>query len=519
MPPPCIIVDGKKLLDIAKQHAQEIQKIQETVNTIKQAKAATDTIIAEVRDPLKMTLRIVNADTNTGPIFPKISGDIAALAQKTSDQLFSGSSGTADETQATDTKRRVLAKDANAEAYAYGVQKTTEGEKTNTRLAELSQKACKSKDLRGDWAANSEIKLEIMTLREQQAYLLTSFLRLQSANNAVSMPKAMPTAFQSGKISSIASAAVPAISKSLKVGELIDIVSTARSIMGSLGVVQMTGSVQQTLNGVVADYQNTVDRKANLTAQLYSAAQRWSNASGRGSAQNTVSVILNALNQMDIQQAAVRAQPIETLAGAFATRNIDAATLMQSDVDPRQFIGTWTDPLKYKNTLDLSNSLLQRNGLLDSSITGRGDDELRQLVYDYNDVRLEEAWKKVLVDGDPNDPVNNPGARAQLAQAAGTISEENALQGSTVDEASATKQLQDLVQKANALGGDISSGEDDGAKTQAADLLKQLQDLVGGGTSLPAVDVSLVTTTPTTPGMPDPSAPDVPIDPRTGIQP
>lgn len=516
MPPPCIVIDAKKLMDIAKSRVNEINKIQETVNTINQAKTATQGIVSQIKDPAKLLVRVPNAETNAGPMFTgAASGNIATIASKTSDMLYAGSEGTADDVRGADNRRRVLAKDGNVEAYAYGIQKTVEGEKTNARLAQLSAKACKAKDLRGDWSVNSEIKIEMMNLREQQAYLLSAFLRMQASNNSVSMPGAMPKKFESGTISGNASSPVAAIDKSMQVRQLIDALTAARNILGSLGVVQMTTSAQDTIRSVITDYDATVARKAQTYATLQRGAQNWVNETKNyGSAQALVDRILTATDQRETAYAQRRALPIEQLTQDFALRNIDVNAMVANDVDPRQFIGNWTDPNKAADIKKMIDGLLNtkvKYGGLDGWVDGDNGTtaEVEQMVYDYNDARMEEAWKKAYADD----------AKVQLTETAGTIDDENKNQGYTVNEAEVTTRLKAIIENANGLGKDIGEGQDPGAKVQATDLLKQLQDLVGGGTSLPAVDVTLVNVDGTPVTTPAPTNPTNPVVQDEPVQP
>lgn len=479
-PVPCIVFDYKKLGNIATTNAQEIAKIQETVQFVNKAKETTQNIVSEVRDigDLKLDVRAPDFNKIGEPLFEKFEGNISTAAKKVGDTLFSGAEATVDDQATTERSRELLVADSNAEAFAYSAAENATRAKDEGRYKELVKTMCLSKDLRSDWTVNSQIRLEVLSLRAHNDALMTTLLRQTAASKAQKMAKKKPKGFDVGTIATVAVAAYSLINKSDKVDELQSLFGKASGLLGSLGVVQMTSSAQDTLRTTIADYDATVARKANVMSQFQSKAQEWRRKSGKGSAQNTINVVLSNLNSVDNQMASLRGQPVESLAGAFQLRNIDMNAMLQADVDPRQFIGTWGDPLKYKTTLDMSNTLLK--GVLDSSLDGDSDnDEFRQWVFNYNDVRLEEAWKKVYADE----------ARAELVETGKMIAEENTLQGRTVDEAYVKAQLEQIVARSNELAQEISASEDAGSKQRAAEILQKLQTLVGGGTSLPSGEV------------------------------
>lgn len=521
-PPPCIKTDYKKLADIATQNAHEIQKVKDTIETIKQAKSMTDGIVSEVRDlaSTNISFSLPNVDTNLGPILGGLKGDIAGYASKIGDEMFAGIDVTPASAQQAHKQRLAMQVDANAEGFAYGVQGVSEAESANTRYANLSKKACKAKDLRADWAANSEIKLEVMNARARQAHLLSAFLRVQAANNTAYMPTSMPKGNNAGTIVKTVIAAAVGIDQSDKVRGLLDVYNKAQNILGALQVVKMTQSVQETLRGVISDYENVQQRKQAKINEFLSYANSWARHSGKCSGQQIVDTTLSRIGAMNTSLANLSTQSIDTLvqSGAFnaQNRNMDVGALLDNDVDPRQFIGTWSDPLHYQNTENLANELKNddRNGAVSRCIKGDDDNnEFMDIVrgksyenksvgkndpnrYVYlpgiNDLILEEAMKKKEVYGDPNDPVNFPGALALLAQAEGTISEENTQQGHTVTTEDTTKQLEQLVAQANELGAAVSLGQDEGSKQRAAEILAQINELLGGGVNLPAVDTTPV---------------------------
>lgn len=503
LPPPCITFDYKKLADIATQNAHELKKIQETVNTIRQAKAATEGIVSQAKQLTSFDLPKIDVagelGTVIGGVTSQATGRMTKIADDFGKKMFSGTDGVDANGTATRARAAIMV-DANTSAFAYAVAAPEQAKEADKRYCKLAKKMQKSADLRTDWAINSEIKLELMNARARQSYLMSEFLKLQAANG-VAGGKTGPTIRTAlPRIGLAASAiAIKAVvdavprDQSGKVGQLQDLLARAQSVMGSLSVVQMTSSIQGTLQGVIDDYTATAQRKAQNLAQLGAGAAQWRSNSGRGSSANTVSATQASLASIDAQLAALRAQPINTLTGAFATRNIDVNAMLQSDVDPRQFIGTWTDPLKVQTTCSMVAGLLSGTlkGTIKGSLncpsntsqapSGSGDQfKFYQAVYDYNDARLEEAWKKVYADE----------ARVKLAETTQMIAEENTKQGEKVTDSAVIAELQEIVANANSLGQQISAGTDDGSKARAAEILTSLNTLVQGGTGLPVVDVT-----------------------------
>ena len=392
-----------------------------------------------------------------------------------------------DTKKVAELQRRKAAVESYIESAAFKMTAGAEAKKIDEAVSGLNKAILASTNLRTDCAVNSRIKEQLLSARATQSNLMTAFLKMQSANGAKAMRPDLPQGYKASASSSAAPAGASS-SDWNKIKELTALLASAQSSLGSLAVVQMTGTLQDTLRGVISDYENTVQRKASLMSQFQSQAASWARESERGSAQNTINVVLSQLAAVDAQMANLRQQPIESLGGAFSSRNIDAQKLLASDVDPRQFLGTWTDPLKYQNTLNLSNSLLR--GQLDGSIEGDEDnDEFRQMVASYNDVRLEEAWKKVYAEE----------AERTLAELAKTVAEENELQGSTVTAANVTTRLQEIVSRANQIGAEIGQGQDAAAKQAAASILQQLQQIVGTGTNLPPVRMATIETQPANP--------------------
>lgn len=509
MPPPCRVFDMKKVTDIATKNAQDIQKIQETVSTIKQAKAATDGIMADAKNltNIKLDIALPDIDTNMGPLFsgqgtPTISG----LAEKTSNAIFSGVDGTTAKVQAAQERRSEIVRDGITEAFAYGAVKNDIANDFSQRQSELAAKACRAKDLRGDWAVNSEIKLEVMNARTKQAELMAAVLKLNSSVNTGKMKAEGGEGYSSSETINVSLPKIDPIDQSFRVKDLMDILSQAQKIFAGIQVVQMTKSAKDSLQEVIADAENTSARKQAKINEINSYASSWVRNSKRCSPQMILDTTISRLGSMNGQMADIAKQPLDQInPSVFTSRGIDVAAMEANDIDPRAFVGSWTDPLHYQNTQNLIDELLndKRGGVVSSCIEGDDDNrEFRNLVggtsyedkskpsndpnrYVYvpglNDLILEEAWK--------NEEAAK--ARAQIAEAEQTIDQENADQGKVITTETAVADLQALIARANLLGQEISNGKDEGSKQVAGELLTRLQNLVGGGVGLPSVDASL----------------------------
>lgn len=486
MPPPCIVVDPKKLLDIMRTHAAEIEKVRTTVSTIQQAKAATSGVIADLDRLRSFDLRLPDINMSVGPLLSRSGTSFDQLALTAGNQLFAGQQATAQDSMKTKAVRQLTAKDANVEAFAFAAKENNETTKSGESFAALSSRVTASADLRTDWEVNSQIKLELLNVRNQQSQLLASFLKMQSANNVLSMPASLVKGFFPGKVASDGRVIPAGTDQSEKLRRLEAIYGEIHGLLGSLSVVQMTESMQDTLRGVISDYDATVVRKSAADQALQNGATNWSNETnnGRTGQQQIMARILAGLNDIDVTMAARRALPPEALINDFAVRNINYLDMLANEVDPRQFIGNWTDPLKAENTRKMIDALMDRkvkNGGIDGYVDGDNGtrEQVEQFVYNYNDTRLEEAWKKVYADE----------ARASLIEMQGMINEENVLQKMNVDEGSVKAKMIALIAEANSIGQQIAGGTDQGTTAQAAAVLTRLDILVKDGSALPAVAI------------------------------
>jgi hypothetical protein len=455
MPPPCIKVDYKRLADTATQAAHEVEKIRETVNTINQTKAMTQGIVSDVRDlaNTKLSLSFPNVDTNAGPILDGLKGNIAGYASKMGDTFFAGTDATVEETQQTQRLREGILADAVSDSYAYGLQRVAETEAAGQRLANLSSKACKSKDLRGDWTVNSEIKLELMNARARQAYLYSSYLRLASASGVVDANTRIPQGYNAGSSIDKALAQITDISQAAKVGKLTDILSKAQGLMGSLSVITMAASVMQQLEADTKTFDDYVAFMESKKAYLSSRVNRWADEGDKCRGSTIYNAVISG-NSASVDRCIDKKHKTEFYSTAYGVAKENTAY-------PQEDTRHWN----YQPGLDFYN--------------------------------VERAYRQQQLDE----------ARAELADLQKRIAEENDKQGAAIDSESVIKDLTALVQEANGLGQEVGAGQDPGAKQQAAELLRRLQELVSQGTSLPPVDV-----TPVTPGTGGGTTDEPPVD-------
>jgi hypothetical protein len=243
-----------------------------------------------------------------------------------------------------------------------------------------------------------------------------------------------------------------------------------QTLLNAAAVASAGSQVLDMLKGQVTDHQTSEARKASTLSDLQNGANKWVRETRKGSSSAIMQTVLSGLTNMDAQLAALRSQPIESLSAEFARRNIDVQQMMASDVDPRQFIGTWSDPLKYKMTLDMANNMLK--GPLDSMIDGNSsNDQFRQFVTSYNDARLEEAWKRQISDE----------AKPLIIETGNLIDGESTESGIDLNDSNAvTAEVTRLVSEANALAGEVGQSTDPRAKAEAAAIVKLIQGYISG---------------------------------------
>jgi hypothetical protein len=538
MPPPCVVLDYKKLADVAVSNAQELQKIRETVETIKQTKAATEGIVSQVRNAadfnidLGIDVGLPNADGLAGPILKGLSGGIQGYAAKVGESFYAGEGSTVEASQATVEKRKIIETDGIVEAYAYGTITKNEVEETNARFANLAKKACQSKDLRTDWLVNSQIKMEMINLQAKQSYLMSSFLRMQTAVNVKQTDADQPKAIPLGAIAALVVAAVTQNDQSDKIREMRDLYSKALKLTTSLQVVEMASKTKEELNLVIEQYNQAVKNTAAKKQQFLSASAGWvSNANSstcrnQGGASYVVGITEQKLNQMNQATSALADNSTNTLSAEFTERGISSAELdamQKNNVDYRFVIGGWADPTKDSDAVtlakrmrsDASIDINQGYGLVRDCLKGDRDNnayvdmvagksyqigsyqaegtvtenqagyvftsggKTYQYEKGYNDFMLEEAWKKKYAEE----------AKAQLAEFDNMIEQENQENKTAVTNDYVKGELAGIVSRFNQLSQEVASSNDPGSKERAAEISTQFNDNIVTKIGLPAVQV------------------------------
>lgn len=486
MPPPCIVLDYKKLADIAQQVAHEKAKIENTISQVKEMKSTVTTIGSDLKGLAKIDIKApaITGGIDVKGFLPKGLLDIAGMSIKSvatsfTEDMFAGKGATSDQGQVVTASRQKAAVGANVESYATSMLSSKFIEDSRGSLEALTKASEASTNLRGDFAVNSKVKQEVLRAQTLQNTLWATYLQQKSATSLRLVPLDMVKGYATSAMTG--AAALPGGDDMwAKVARINALKLEASQLLGSLSVVQMSSEVNDGLNDIITDYKNTIARKATILAQFRAKAQTWVKHSGKGNVNTIMNIVDTTIRNYDAQMSKLRAQPIASLTGALTQRfGADGlASLTASDVDPRQFIGTWADPVKYDNMLSMANTLIK--GSLDKYVKGDDDnDEFRQFFYDYNDVREEEAWKKVYADD----------ATAELKESKATMAEEQNANKVNLNEANVTTRLQQIVSEANGLAQQISASTNVSAKSGAKTAMEELQETLSVGTSLPVVEI------------------------------
>ena len=499
MPPPCIIFDYKKLADLAREHANQLQKLRDMAEQAKQTAENAKSIgssIASVQRLAEANIAIGGSDTFSNMAQETMDGTMQSFATR----MYGGRGTSADDNIEITNQRTEEDVRANVDAYATALTANTLVNQSHKRLVCLSRASAKTTDLRQDWAINSQVKLEMTRIEAQKSHLMTIYMQNASVDLASRTKVDQPQQVRMGSTNS--APAVPARSPAWNMQEdLSRIEGLIRSTLAALSIARGSDTVRTDAAAVQARYENLDNAREQALANFRRGAYRW-NASR---ANSIVDITLSELNRMDSNMAALRERPISQLSGAFRDRNIDADAMMQNDVDPRQFIGTWGDPLKNKNTLDLANGLL--DGRLDNWVDGGDDnDEYRDLLLAYNEARLEEAWMR-----------NYASESATIADNInGIVEEESGKLGYELTPGNVQARLEELVAEANALGQQIQQSGEAVPIQRATRTLNAINALLNGQPSTPApTQPSTPNAVPTSPS-PAPTSPTIPDleDPR-----
>ena len=395
MPPPCITFDYKRLADIATKHAQEAQKV---VSKIQEVKSWADgqKIIGKMQEAVGIK-DLVDTQVLNGlaQSFPDVQAATSFLSAKAStSKLFADVGASVDSMSTIQVQRDQYARAANVDSMALSYRK---GEVLDAVLADanrIKKAACSSTDLRSDWAVNSEARRAVAQAQVTQNYLWQAFLQQNATRQMQLLPVALGKLGLMPSKGSNGEAAKPDNGEWDKLQRLIALNTEAQNLINRLGATKSADQVTTIVEMVKADYQDALARQANLVTAFPKKAREWAcHADNCSASTKIVSKSLASLSTWDSQMQSLRTQEIAQLAGEFKERNINVDEMVKADIDPRQFIGTWGDPAKYDDITKIGKKLADND--LDEYISGDSDNaEYLQMLYDYNDVRLEVAWKK-----------------------------------------------------------------------------------------------------------------------------
>ena len=461
MPPPCIIFDYKKLAQMAQEQAQVIQKIQQAKAQIEETKNGALTIGQDVLNLPHLgntTVAQGNGESYSaisGKAFPQLATDFSAS------MYLDTATPTMAETDENNQKRQGELRMSSSDAYAMALTGAYLAEQSQKRLVCLGRASKKTTDARGDQLINVQINLEIVRQNAQKNVLLSSVLQ----NTAVAT-MANSTANQSSQVSYGSASPAPEVATRSPGWEMQDKLKELEGQIRNAILQQIisagVNSIKEDLTGIESRYANSETERERQLAIFQAKANRWKPGSGN----YIVATTLTQLAQVDAQMAALRAQPIANLSGAFQQRNINAQEMMANDVDPRQFIGTWADPMKYTVTDNMAKSLTK--GALNKYLGGDENDEYRKIVFEYNDARLEEAWMREHAQ-------EVPALRTDVDR---ILEEEKAKEGQPMDPASIKKRLNDYIAQANALAAQIQSTNDPVVIAQASNTIETIKKLM-----------------------------------------
>lgn len=463
MPPPCIIFDYKRLAELSQEHAQQVQRLQEMVKQVQETKATAESLGGAVNSVQSMVSAAGNIAPGEGSSLTTITtSNFRGTVDNFASALYDNPGGGIDAESATAEARRRELIAANTDGIAMSMAIRADLENSHKRMVCLGKVAQSSQDARGDWAVNTQVKIEVLRQQTQRDQLLTTVLQSSSVGKVMGSTSGQGEEVSTGTVNAPPPLPPrnPAWEKRdtlRKIATIIQTLAAARILIDGIDNVRRDGK------SVIDRYQNVETRREQALNNFRQRAAQWSG----GSANIVVDTTVAELNRIDSQMAALRSQPIGSLSGAFQERNIDVNAMVQNDVDPRQFIWTWADPMKNRITLDMANTLLR--GRLDNLIDGdRENDEYREMVIALNDARLEEAWMRTYAQ-EAGNSINVVNAIAD---------EESVSLGYKMDKASVDKNLAELVAQANQLAQEIQQSGDPAATQQAANLLNQINSTV-----------------------------------------
>jgi hypothetical protein len=461
MPPPCIVFDAGRMGEAVKDYAQQYERLQEMMKQVEQTKQNAMSIGNDLTD---FSFQPKAPSWSKGDVLSAFGGSTyATAAQSFAGGLYGGDNQSTDQITALTAKRRNEAFAANADGLAVSYASRSEVGNAAGRIDQLAKATASATNLREDMIANSQVRLEISRQLQIKNQLLGTLLHNRAVHSAnATTPNQTPV------VAKVAAAAAPALTDRDPAWDMLAQLkrkeAEVRSVYALLAMASTAQMVGEDVASVIERHRNAETARDEAYAAFRSGAFKWSSSRG----QTIIDTTLNSLSRIDAQMAVLRAQPVESLAGAFAERDIDAAALVEAGLDPRQFIGTYADPIKGEWTLAMANSLL--DGPLDDPIDGDENDEYRIAVMNFNNARLEEAWLES----------HRIDAEDMLDQTNELITEETKKAGYALNEASVEAKLRALVGEANALAQQIQASGNETTIAQASKIMTNIGNLING---------------------------------------
>jgi hypothetical protein len=496
MPPPCITMDYKRLADIASKRAQDVQKVKAKVEEVK-GWANTQTIMGKINEALN-TPSLVGKQMFQG-LPQSVDGASAtttfAQAKAGTVKFFSEGDASSDTVTDIVNKRNKATRETSVDGLALAYQKGAVLQSTVDDAKRIKAAACKSVDLRTDWAVNSEAKRALAQARATQNYLWQQYLQIYSTTQVARMPVNQGTASLPASTATGGAAAPADNGDMARLQRIAALALEAESIINLLGTSRSADQLQTIVNVTKNDCLDTKARKANLDAQLPIKAQEFAcHADKCRNGTIIESQMKAALSRWESEMSALRSQPISSLQAEFDKRQLNVAELMASDTDPRQFIGTWGDPAKYDMLTSIANNLSKgkrdqynQGSSLDKYIDGGTDERaFAQMLYDWEDVRQEEAWKfSPRVNGEEGSGGTCTEAEFTQDQIAGLQADAQKDSKTTLTQADVTARLQEIAQEGDELGAALTQSTDQNTIDAARGHLAELQEILNRGVKLP----------------------------------
>ncbi|MFZ3481920.1 hypothetical protein [Sphingomonas sp. 3-13AW] len=496
MPPPCITFDYKRLADIATKRAQEAQKAQAKIQEIK-GWTNMQNIMGKLNEAVNQPSLVDKQVFQDLPhSFAGVTASTSfAEAKSGSTKFFAEGDASGDAVTEVTIARETAARGAAVDGIALAWRKGQALDATVADAKRIKSAACKSNDLRTDWAVNSEAKRALAQARATQNYLWQAYLQVYSTSQLTNMPVNQGTAAMPASVATGPTQAPIDNGDLARLQRIATLALEAQSLLDLLGRSRSAEQLQSIVSVAKNDCLDTQNRQANLQAQLPIKAREWACHEGKCSNGPYIeSALKAALSSWESQMDALRSRDIASLGVEFQKRNLDVQQLLASETDPRQFIGTWGDPIKYDMLNSIAKNLVNgkrdqyNNGRsIDSYIKGDADEaEFAQMLYDWEDVRQEVAWKfSPRIDGEEGSGGICTEAAFSEQAADAYKSEAQSETSTTLTQDEVTKKLREIAAEGDQLGAALTQSSDPITIEAARGQLARLQAVLNQGVQLP----------------------------------